>query len=85
MKTKLPLRERTYRCEHCDLVLDRDLNAARNLVQLVTLNVAGSSPETLNGGGATQKTQHVGRQAMKPQPRTLTGSDVDWQPAMAAT
>jgi len=85
VKTKLSLGERTFRCEHCDLILDRDLNAARNLVHLVTTSVAGSGPETLNGGGAMQKTQHAGRQAEKPQPRTLTGSDVDRQPAMAAT
>ncbi|MGO4105666.1 IS607 family element RNA-guided endonuclease TnpB [Leifsonia sp. YAF41] len=85
VKTKLSLGERTFRCEHCDLILDRDLNAARNLVQLVPKSVAGSGPETLNGGGATQKTQLVGQQAKKPQPRTLTGSDVDRQPAMVAT
>ena len=84
VKTKLSLGERTFRCEHCDLILDRDLNAARNLVHLITPSVAWSSPETVNGGGATQKTQHAGQQAEKPQPRTLTGSDVDWHPATAA-
>jgi putative transposase len=49
-KAKLPLSERTYRCERCGLVLDRDLNAARNLAALVDANapvVAGSGPETL--------------------------------------
>jgi putative transposase len=35
VKTKLRLSERTYRCDECGLVLDRDLNAARNLAQLV--------------------------------------------------
>jgi IS605 OrfB family transposase len=35
VKAKLPLSERTYRCPYCGLVLDRDLNAARNLAQLV--------------------------------------------------
>jgi len=44
----LPLSERTYSCGRCGLVMDRDLNAARNLVSLV----AGSSPETVNAGGA---------------------------------
>jgi putative transposase len=36
VKAKLPLRARVFRCEHCDMALDRDLNAARNLAQLVT-------------------------------------------------
>ena len=40
----LPLNVRTYRCA-CGLALDRDINAARNLANLV----AGSSPETVNG------------------------------------
>jgi putative transposase len=30
-KDKMPLSQRTYNCEKCGLVLDRDLNAARNL------------------------------------------------------
>jgi putative transposase len=50
VKAKLPLAERTYQCERCGLMLDRDLNAARNLVALVDASapvVAGSGPETL--------------------------------------
>jgi len=35
VKAKLRLSERTFRCDQCGLVLDRDLNAARNLAQLV--------------------------------------------------
>jgi len=35
VKAKLRLSERTFRCDQCDFVLDRDLNAARNLAQLV--------------------------------------------------
>ena len=42
---KLSLSERTYKCDSCGLVLDRDLNAAINI------HVAGSAPETLNARG----------------------------------
>ncbi|MEO6086735.1 MAG: IS607 family element RNA-guided endonuclease TnpB [Umezawaea sp.] len=45
VKAKLRLSERVFRCDECPLVLDRDLNAARNLAALVD-EVAGgrSSP-----------------------------------------
>jgi putative transposase len=46
-KAKLSLSERTYRCEHCGLEIDRDLNAALNLAALA-MRVAGSGPETQN-------------------------------------
>ena len=46
MKAKLALSERTYVCEACGLVIDRDVNAARNL-----LNLAVSGTESLNACG----------------------------------
>ena len=46
VKTKLPLSERSYNCNDCGLVIDRDLNAAINI-----RNVAQSCGETLNGRG----------------------------------
>lgn len=49
VKAKLSLSERTYRCDSCCLVMDRDLNAAINIL------VAGSAPETLNAHGETVK------------------------------
>ena len=42
VKAKLSLNERVYRCDGCGLVMDRDLNAAVNIL------VAGSAPETIN-------------------------------------
>ena len=42
VKTKLSLATRTYHCQACGLVIDRDLNAAINIL------VAGSAPETIN-------------------------------------
>lgn len=47
VKAKLPLAERVYKCDGCGLVMDRDLNAAVNIL------VAGSAPETLNAHGGT--------------------------------
>ena len=45
MKAKLSLNERVYHCDVCNLSIDRDLNAAINIM------VAGSAPETLNARG----------------------------------
>jgi putative transposase len=50
VKGALPLWERTFRCEACGLVRDRDENAARNLAALAAA-VAGSGPETENARG----------------------------------
>jgi putative transposase len=58
VKADLPLGVRVFCCSACGLVLDRDVNAARNLAGLagsIIVGVAGSSPETGNacgGGGA---------------------------------
>lgn len=49
VKEGMPLSERVYECEKCGLVMDRDLNAARNLAWWwYDHAVAGSSPETLS-------------------------------------
>jgi putative transposase len=50
VKAKLSLSERTYNCEACGLVIDRDYNAALNLVAL-------SYRETLNGRGGDSSGQ----------------------------
>ena len=41
----LTLRDRTYVCPHCGAVIDRDLNAARNLLNLITNQVGTDYPE----------------------------------------
>jgi putative transposase len=51
VKAKLTLAERTFSCKSCGLVLDRDLNAARNLAKLAE-HVAQSGWETKNARGA---------------------------------
>jgi putative transposase len=50
VKTTLPLSERTYRCGACGLAAGRDVNAARNL-----LNLAASGAESLNACGGTTR------------------------------
>ena len=40
LKTKLELHVRTYHCEHCDMTLDRDVNAARNMLIRAGFNPA---------------------------------------------
>ena len=42
VKDEMSLDERTYECEVCGLVMDRDLNAALNLEQLITARSVGS-------------------------------------------
>ncbi|TYC07281.1 zinc ribbon domain-containing protein, partial [Micromonospora sp. MP36] len=59
VKAKLPLRVRTYICDSCGLVLDRDVNAARNLAALAReATTAGSGP--VAGRGADHKTRPGG-------------------------
>ena len=65
VKAKLPLSERTYRCERCGLVLDRDVNAARNL-----LDLAASGAERLNACGGTIRPSPAGRVPVKQEPGT---------------
>jgi putative transposase len=43
---RLTLSDRTFCCPSCGLVMDRDLNAAKNLEQL-----ADSSPDSVNACG----------------------------------
>lgn len=55
VKAKLSLRERTFRCDDCGLVIDRDLNAARNLAKYGMQHVAGGRSETINGCGGEHR------------------------------
>ena len=65
VKAKLSLAERTYRCDSCGLTMDRDLNAAINIL------VAGSAPETLNArGGDVRRSDLVSGNADPGEART---------------
>ena len=63
MKAKLALSERTYRCRGCGLELDRDINAARNL-----LDLAASGAERLNACGGTVRPGSAGHVPMNQEP-----------------
>ena len=81
VKAKLSLAERTFRCQACGLVVDRDQNAARNLAALVDgiqqiEPVAGSGPETLQNACVRdrQSTGNGGRSGSPDPGREAAGS-----------
>ncbi|MEO3871794.1 RNA-guided endonuclease TnpB family protein [Nonomuraea sp. B12E4] len=82
VKAKLPLRVRTFARPSCGLVMDRDVNAARNPAALVGRHVAGSGPVTRNGRGADRKTPLGGAGGCEAStPHRDTGQDGDFRPA----
>ncbi|MGW5670798.1 zinc ribbon domain-containing protein [Micromonospora sp. NPDC003776] len=84
VKAKLPLRVRTYLCDFCGLVLDRDVNAARNLAALADeVTTAGSGP--VAGRGADRKTRPGGPVAMKRQPGTASAGQAGTVPPQGGT
>jgi putative transposase len=64
-RATLRLDERTFRCDNdkCGLVLDRDLNASRNLANLAE-HVAQSGWETISARGVDVRPGSAGRTAM---------------------
>ncbi|MEV4469613.1 IS607 family element RNA-guided endonuclease TnpB [Nonomuraea sp. NPDC049504] len=67
VKAKLALSERTYSCTECGLLLDRDVNAARNLAALA-VDVAQSCGETENAPRDTGQdgSDRPGRAGVRP-------------------
>ena len=65
-KTKLALSERTYHCDHCGLHLNRDVNAARNL-----LSLAASGAESQNACGGCARPGTAGPRPAKQEPGTV--------------
>src|SRR5262249_20576303 len=82
VKPKLSLAQRTFTCEHCGLTIDRDINAAINLAQLVD---ARSGRESQNGRGADQKTRASRQVAKKRQPGTAPADKTGTVPPQGAT
>lgn len=68
VKAKLALSERAYQCGNCALILDRDVNAARNLLKL-----AANGAESINARGAAVRPGTAGRAAAKREPGTPGG------------
>ena len=65
VKAKLSLSERVFHCDACGLSIDRDLNAAVNIL------VAGSAPETINArGGDTSRADTTSGNADPDETRT---------------
>jgi putative transposase len=85
VKAKLLLSERTYECDRCGLVLDRDVNAARNLAAYGRRQIAGSGPEIPNGRGANHKTGAARQAGVKRQPGTRKRGQTGTLPAQAGT
>jgi putative transposase len=84
VKAKLALSEREYKCEACGLILDRDLNAARNLAALAAeYDTAGSGPVV--GRGADRKTRLGGQAATKRQPGTAAAGQTGTVPPQGGT
>ncbi|MFC9635849.1 RNA-guided endonuclease InsQ/TnpB family protein [Streptomyces mirabilis] len=75
LKAKLPLHVRTYACDACGLVIDRDDNAARNLAAL-----AATTAPTGTGVAADQDTAKVSKprgadhKTRTTRPRRTTGT-----------
>jgi putative transposase len=75
-KPNLTLADRRYVCQHCGLIIDRDLNAAINLARLIETHTLGEqSPAgsgSVAGRGATRETEPAragdagGREASTP-------------------
>jgi putative transposase len=81
VKPKLSVSTRVFRCEHCGLVIDRDLNAAINLKR----QVAQSGWETINGRGADRKTKPgLAGGCEASTPHRLAGQDGDRSPVTAS-
>jgi putative transposase len=80
VKAKLSLAERTFRCGRCGLVLDRDVNAARNL-----LHLAVSGTESQNACRGTVRPGLAGRVPVKQESGTAPAGKTGTVPRQHGT
>ena len=76
VKAKLPLAERTYECDGCGLVIDRDLNAAVNLARHAQQQETDPSAGVVTGG-ADHKTSPGEAGGNETRTRTAVGDNAD--------
>jgi putative transposase len=79
-KAKLALSERTFRCEACGLVTGRDVNAARNL-----LDLAASGAERQNACGGTVRPRLARHVPVNQEPGTRDGDKTGTVPRQHGT
>jgi len=69
-KQEMPLSKRVFECEVCGLVLDRDMNAAQNILKKATAGQAGSHAW---GQGVRPLEQSIALAAVLDEPGTICG------------
>jgi putative transposase len=75
VKAKLTLQDRVFTCDGCGLVMDRDENAARNLLML-----AVSGTESLNACGGTVTPRAARQDPLKQEPGTASAGQTGTAP-----
>ncbi|MHB9862380.1 IS607 family element RNA-guided endonuclease TnpB [Streptomyces sp. YIM S03343] len=75
VRAKLPLHVRTYECDACGLVLDRDDNAARNLVALAAACSSGTGVAGDRDTDKVSKPRGADRKTRATRPRRTTEAE----------
>ncbi|MER5472566.1 IS607 family element RNA-guided endonuclease TnpB [Streptomyces sp. NPDC002685] len=74
VKAKLPLHIRTYECDACGLVIDRDDNAARNLAALAATALTGTGVAADQDTPRVSKPRGADRKTRTTRPRRKAGT-----------
>lgn len=65
VKPKLSLDERTFQCDDCGLVMDRDVNAARNIAALAAVSTEGGDVNACGGSSLESPVGETGEVSKK--------------------